>query len=350
MESNMTGNRPMVSVCIPSYNRAVHLAPLLDSIFGQRFANFEVVICEDLSREREEIASIVQRYMATHPGKIRFFENERNLGYDANIRKLVEKATGKYCFFMGNDDIMCPGALEVVADILERNADVGFILRSYAWFDNTPEQIGDEIRYFNEERVFAPGKEAISICFRRSGVISGYIVDRDAAFAAATSKFDGSLYYQMHLTASALVHKCAVFTPQVLVLCRNSEPPEFGNSANEKGKYTPGKYTPDARLHMIAGVLAIIQNLREVAGIDLVDDVTRDYANYFYPYIRDQLKLDIKGYLSLYRSFGRMGFARYPLFHVYFVVGYILGAERFDQCVKLIRSHMGRSPHFGMVR
>ena len=33
-------------------------------------------------------------------------------------------------------------------------------------------------------------------------------------------KFDGTLYYQMHLTANVLVDRCAVCTPQVLVLCR----------------------------------------------------------------------------------------------------------------------------------
>ena len=177
-------------------------------------------------------------------------------------------------------------------------------------------------------------------------MISGYIVHRDAAQEAATSKFDGTLYYQMHLTASVLVSKAAVCTPRVLVLCRNNEPPEFGNSAKEKGTYVPGRYTPEARLSMVAGALSIIRNLKETQGIDVVEDVVHDYANYFYPYIKDQLTLPAGEYYQLYREFGRMGFARYPLFHVYFLLGYLLGETKFDALTAVIRKRLGRSPQF----
>ena len=170
-----------------------------------------------------------------HPDTLFYYENESNLGYDANIRRLVEKATGHYCFFMGNDDLMTPGALTEVADILLRHSNVGLVLKSYAWFDDLPEKLNQEIRYFHDERELAAGREAISICFRRSGVISGYIVHRDSAQTAATSEFDGTLYYQMHLTASVLAEKCAVSTPKVLVLCRIQNPQSLGRVKRKRG-------------------------------------------------------------------------------------------------------------------
>src|SRR5205085_2678700 len=100
----MTGKRPTFSICIPAYNRAQHLGPLLDSIFAQDFKDFEVVICEDKSRERESIAKITRDFATRFPGTIFYYENEENLGYDANIRNLISKASGQFCFFMGNDD------------------------------------------------------------------------------------------------------------------------------------------------------------------------------------------------------------------------------------------------------
>lgn len=346
----MNQDRRKFSVCIPAYNRARYLAPLLDSIFDQDYKDFDVVICEDNSRERQDIAAVVRRYQERYPGAICYDENERNLGYDGNIRNLIEKATGEYCFFMGNDDLMCPGALSQVADILSRNDNVGLVLKSYAWFEKKPENIKQEVRYFSKERAFAAGPEAIRVCFRRSGVISGYIVHRDAAQAAATTQFDGSLYYQMHVTTSVLCGKCAVFTPQVLVLCRGLIPPEFGNSDSEKGKYVPGWFTPQARLNMIGGALSILKNLKETRGVDVVEEVTRDYANYFYPYIRDQLTLPFGQFMKLYRSFGRMGFKKYPMFHLYFAAAYLLGEQKFDAITNVIRGHLGRSPQFGSLR
>ncbi|MHB1022597.1 MAG: glycosyltransferase family 2 protein [Acidobacteriaceae bacterium] len=346
----MNQERTKFSICIPAYNRARHLPALLDSILSQDYKNFNIVICEDNSTERAQISVIAQRYAEQYPGVIFYHENVSNFGYDKNIRRLVECATGEFCFFMGNDDILCPGALANVADILSRYKDVGLVLKSYAWFDHVPEQINQEVRYFNEERSFSAGNEAITVCFRRSGVISGYIVHRDSAHAAATDRFDGSLYYQMHLTSAVLAERCAIFTPKVLVLCRNGEPPEFGNSDNETGRYVPGHYTPQARLHMVGGALEIIKQFDKTNGTQMTSSVMRDYANYFYPYIRDQLKLPLSRFFFLYRSYGKMGFYKYPMFHAYFLLGYMLGEEKFDALTRQIRGKLGRSPQFGLIK
>ena len=226
---------------------------------------------------------------------------------------------------------------------------LGWSVKSYAWFDEAPEKINQEVRYFNEERELPAGPPAIRFAFRRSGVISGYIVHRDDANQAATNKFDGTLYYQMHLTATVLISRTAVCTPKVLILCRNGVPPDFGNSAKEKGKYIPGRYTPRARLNMVSGALSIIQDLKETQGIDVVEDVIHDYANYFYVYIKDQLNLPLRDYYNLYREYGRMGFERYPLFHLYFVLCYLLGENRFDALTAVIRKQLGHSPQFGRI-
>jgi abequosyltransferase len=338
--------RRLFSICIPAYNRARYLPELLDSILTQDFQDYEIVVCEDQSPERERIAAIVHQYQSRYPEMLRFFENEQNLGYDANIRNLVQKASGIFCFFMGNDDIMCAGALRNVASIIRRFPNAGVILKSYGLFTESPRTVTQEIRWFKEETEFAAGIPAIRFAFRRSGVISGYIVHRDSANASATDKFDGTLYYQMHLTANVLVDKTAACTPKVLVLCREGLP-EFGSAAKEKGKYVPGRYSPQARLNMIAGALSIVRDLKQTRGIDVVEDVIHDYANYFYPYIKDQLNLPLRDYFSLYRAYGRMGFSRYPMYHVYFVLGYLLGERRFDSLTAMLRKQLGRSPRLG---
>lgn len=340
----MTSTRKMFSVCIPAYNRVHHLRPLLDSVLSQSCRDFEVVICEDESRERDQIAAIVREYESSYPGMLRYFENETNLGYDANIRNLVEKASGRFCFFMGNDDLMSPNALETVTGVIQRHPNVGVVIKSYICFEDVSEKILHEIRYFTEETEIDAGSPAIRFAFRRSGVISGYIVARDDAYKAATTKFDGTLYYQMHLTASVLVAKEAVVTPNILVQCRGGEPPDFGNNIKEKGKYTPGKYTPQARLSMVEGALSIIRDLKQTQGIDIVDDVVRDYANYFYPCVKDQLELPPRQFYQFYRAFGQMGFSRFPLFHIYFLLGYLLGEERCDSLAGSIRRRMGHTP------
>lgn len=346
----MTVSSPLISVCIPAYNRARHLRQLLDSILEQDFKNFEIVICEDRSPERDAINGIVSDYVRHWPNVIRYFENANNLGYDGNIRELVARSRGRFCFFMGNDDIMCPKALQHTAGLIERYENLGMILKSYSWFEGAPDRVAQTVHYFPEERHFAAGSEAISVCFRRSGVISGYIVDREEAQKAATAKFDGTLYYQMHLTASVLSTKSAVATPMVLVLCRDGEAPEFGNSESEAARYTPGRYTPEARINMLSGALSIICALRDRTGIDLVEPVTRDYANYFYLCIRDQLAQPLGDYIRMCRKFSRLGFYRYPSFYFYCVFAYVLGQKRCDAFIKRARQLLRHSPRWGTAQ
>lgn len=341
-------SRPFFSICIPAYNRVHHLAELLDSVLSQDFDSYEIVMCEDMSPQRTQISAAMAEYQSRYPDKIRYHENPVNLGYDANIRNLVALASGEFCFFMGNDDIMCEGVLAHVHDLISQHPNIGMVLKSYAWFNHTPDAINQEVRYFSEPVFLKSGEEAISICFRRGGVISGYITHRDTAFAVSTDRFDGSLFYQMHLTASVLLTKNAITTPKVLVLCRDGEPPDFGNSANEKGKFKPGIYTPEARLRMVGGALEIARYTEETSGIKIYDNVVKDYANYFFPYIRDQLDLPFKDFLALYKGYGAMGFKKHPMFHIYCALGYAIGERRFDSVTRVVRSLIGRSPQFGI--
>ena len=126
--------------------------------------------------------------------------------------------------------------------------------------------------------------------------------------------------------------------------------PEFGNSAKEKGKYVPGRYTPQARLNMISGALSIIQDLKQTRNIDVVDDVMRDYANYFFPYIQRPIgSPDPRITARCIVHMAVLGFAKYPLYHLYCVLGYLLGEKQFDAITAVIRGRLGRSPRFGNV-
>ncbi len=82
----------------------------------------------------------------------------------------------------------------------------------------------------------------------------------------------------------------------------------------------------------------------------MVDDVTQDYANYFYPYIRDQLELPFEDFMRLYHRYGRMGFAKYPMFHFYCLAAYVLGEQNLDAMMRIVRLRLGRSPQFGFAR
>ena len=73
------------------------------------------MICEDNSPNGVEVAEAVREFSREHPKLlIHYWSNKKNLGYDGNLRNLLNKADGEYCLFMGDDDALAPGALKRV--------------------------------------------------------------------------------------------------------------------------------------------------------------------------------------------------------------------------------------------
>ena len=156
---------------------------------------------------------------------MRYTENVTNLGYDGNLRSLIRLARGDFCFFMGNDDLLCPGALGHVRGVAARHPDAGVLLRSYSWFQGLPTNVLGTVRYADTETELPRGPETIAAFVRRSGVLSGWTIRRSPAISLETDRYDGGLYYQMYLTGVVLGRFAAVCTPEVLVLCRDDTRP-----------------------------------------------------------------------------------------------------------------------------
>ncbi len=342
-------HRPSLSVCIPAYNRARFLEELLASIRaqGDDLAPFvEIVICEDASPEREQIRAIATAAARLAPWSLRYVENDRNLGYDGNVRRLVALAHGTHCFFMGNDDVLAPNALRTCLAQLQAHPDVGVVLRGYAVFQGQPQHITSTIRYVQCATRFAAGADAVAMCFRRSGVISGYIVARDAAHAASTVQFDGGLYYQMHLTAQVCMRMPALVIPDVLVLCRDGVVPDFGVAASERQHFVPGRYTAQARVHMVRSAFEVLDAHPTLKANGARDRVVRDYARHFYPFLMDQLHLRWRDYFKLCRAMAKLPVGRYPSFYANCLLPYVLGRARTDACIAWVRRKLGRTPAF----
>lgn len=340
---------PLFSVCIPAYNRAAVLPPLLQSIFDQDFSDFEIVIAEDNSRERPQIREVAERFAAAHPGVLRYVENERNLGFDGNIRALVEAARGDYCVFMGNDDLMNAGALRAIAGGIARHPDVGVVLRSYASFDLVPTEINQVFRYFPDERFFPAGAETAAALYRRSVVICGVVIHRETARKFATTRHDGTLLYQIYLVANVLFEKNGIYLPDIVALYRNGGIPEFGNAESEKGKFVPKDRTIESSVQFMKGMLDIARDVEASRGQPFFKRVISDIAAYSYPVLSIQGGRSKREFLHYWYLLCRIGFWRYPLFHLYFVSLLVLGVRGSDWLIATIKKKLGHTPLLGSV-
>ena len=199
---------PLLSICIPAYNRPRQLLELVQSV-DCRPDQVEIVICEDRSPKQAEIRAAVQAEVQRSPYRIRYSENAENLGYDGNIRHLVETATGKYVLFMGDDDLFVPGALDRFLGFLKEHSDAKYVLRSY--IVRHENGAVETFRYKSAATALLPGEETVAWLFKRSVTICGFTIDRVEALRHATADLDGTLLYQIYLMAEVCLGHPSVY-------------------------------------------------------------------------------------------------------------------------------------------
>lgn len=122
---------PKVSVLIPNYNtKEEWLKESIESILNQTFQDFEIIILDDGSKISPE--NLIKSF---NDDRIKFYQNEKNLGIGKTRNKLLELANGAYAAFQDSDDISLPDRLEKQVNFLENNPDYSGVS---AWSETFP--------------------------------------------------------------------------------------------------------------------------------------------------------------------------------------------------------------------
>lgn len=90
---------PKVSVMMPVYNAEKYIAEAVDSILKQSFEDFELVIVNDGSTDKS--GEVVKKI---NDHRIRYYENERNMGAVYTRNRILELCKGEYLAPMDADD------------------------------------------------------------------------------------------------------------------------------------------------------------------------------------------------------------------------------------------------------
>jgi glycosyltransferase involved in cell wall biosynthesis len=118
------------TVCIPSYNAAGVIADTIESLLRQTFADWECLVVDDASSD--STATVVARF--TDP-RVRFISNAQNLGCAGNFQRCRELARGTFVYFLANDDVLSPVALERTHSAFQMAPDIAVVTRPYYWFE-----------------------------------------------------------------------------------------------------------------------------------------------------------------------------------------------------------------------
>jgi O-antigen biosynthesis protein len=126
---------PLVSVVIPTYNRAQLVARALDSVLAQSFRDFEALVIDDGSTD--DTAGVVRRYVQMDT-RVRYLRQHPNRGVGAARNVGLRESRGELIAFLDSDDYWFPAKLERQVDLMrDAPADVGLV---YCGVENVNER------------------------------------------------------------------------------------------------------------------------------------------------------------------------------------------------------------------
>jgi glycosyltransferase involved in cell wall biosynthesis len=114
--------RPLVSICIPSYNGASWIGEAIDSALAQTYSDFELLVVDNGSTDgTREVVS------ARADERIRLSRHELTVSAVANHNRCVRLARGELIKFLHDDDLLYPDCLEQMVALFAAHPRVGLV-------------------------------------------------------------------------------------------------------------------------------------------------------------------------------------------------------------------------------
>jgi abequosyltransferase len=118
-----------ISICIPTYNRAEFLSRTIKSVL-QQDDQVQIVVSDNGSLDGTE--RIMKELSDRYP-QIKYKRYGENAGADRNYLRSIDLADGEFCWFLGSDDVLMPGAIQRVRHAFDSGCEV--VLSNRADYD-----------------------------------------------------------------------------------------------------------------------------------------------------------------------------------------------------------------------
>lgn len=115
--------KPLVAVCIPTYNQAQYLRSSVGSACSQTYANVEVWVSDDASTDNtpEVMAQLCQQFP-----QVRYYRQPKNLGMVANNSWSLSQPTAEFIVHLDSDDVLSPNYIETLLPLMQQYPEAGY--------------------------------------------------------------------------------------------------------------------------------------------------------------------------------------------------------------------------------
>ena len=169
-----------ISILMGIYNCAGTLAEAIDSILAQTCTDWELILCDDGSKD--DTYAVAESYRARYPDKIILVKNPKNMGLNYTLNHCLEHASGEYIARMDGDDISVPNRFEKELAVLEQNPELAVVSSAMIYFDENGDYGKGTVCEFPTADMLVHGPiHCHAPCMVRAEVmrkVGGYSVDK----------------------------------------------------------------------------------------------------------------------------------------------------------------------------
>jgi len=133
--------QPFFSIGTTTYNRREMLKECLDSILGQSYSNFEVIVGNDYIEDK----LYLEEFDIDDP-RIRIANHEQNIGEIENMNWLLSEAKGRYFTWLADDDMYMPSFLESVFRTIQELEGLQCVFTSYYMGNQYPKDLCNDVK------------------------------------------------------------------------------------------------------------------------------------------------------------------------------------------------------------
>ena len=126
-----------VSIIMGIFNCVETLPEAIDSLLGQTFQEWELILCDDGSTDNPY--SVAEEYALRYPNKIVLIRNSTNMGLNYTLNHCLKYAKGEYIARMDGDDLSLPMRLETEVKFLNEHPEYAIVSTPMIYFDEQGE-------------------------------------------------------------------------------------------------------------------------------------------------------------------------------------------------------------------
>lgn len=219
-------NNVLLSIAIPTYNRAEWLQLCLSKLLPQVLAignSVEVTVYDNASPD--DTYKVAQAFI-DRKFPLSYYRNDKNIGSDKNIAQCFNRAKGRYVLILGDDDVFLDGSLQKIMSLLDGDDFGAAFVRAYGYDKDYLEERPKQV--FCRSKIYSDANQFIKQCFIGATFISSLIINKSSLPGLDANRFVGTSLVQTYLFYEA-IFSCSrsIYINEYLLAAKRTERKDY---------------------------------------------------------------------------------------------------------------------------